>query len=448
MVHFFSLICAFALSLADPPQRVHIFVDRTTEVSGTVVSQDDSKLVIERDGKRTEYLKDAILDIIPLLELPEPLPGVIYRRDGSAFRATIVADDFDAVRYRIGSVPGSLARIDVYRVGISRPFDERYKALRETIHADDFVRRLALCDWLVSERQYEEARARLVELVEDSKLPEAVALLRRVEAQLHTVKPKDPAATGVIEDVPPDAPERAGRPLPTRVLSADEVNLIRVYEIDFDRPPRVEVAPSDTRLLLEEFSANPLVPGDQVSRAALMKGDPLNVVRLAFGLKARDFYPKIKVVTEPIALADFKQKVHDSWLIPNCATSRCHGGPDAGALFLFNTSTADPRVRYTNLLNLLRSNPPGGAIISFERPMESLLIQHALPPEEATHPHPPVKGWRPVLGSKVHPQKLAETEKWIKSLYQPRPTYPIDYTPPDLSTPQPGSAADKDEPTR
>lgn len=430
-----------------PPQRVHIYVDRTTEASGTVVSQDDESIVIERDGKTTTYRKDAILDIIGLYEIPTPVAGVIYRRDGSGFRAEIIADDFDEVRYRIGKVPGAIARKDVYRIGLSRPFEERYKALRESVHPDDFVRRLALCDWLVSEKEYDEARTLLLALVADSKLPEAVALLKRVDAQLALLKSSAKRPSGSEDEIPPDLPDHHGRPLPTRVLTNDEVNLLRVYEIDFDRPPRVEVAAGDTKQLIEEFSANPLVPGDAQSRAALMQGSPLDVVRLAFGLKARDFYPKIKVVSEPWTLAEFRRKVHDGWLIPNCATSRCHGGPDAG-LFLFNTNTADARVRYTNLLTLLRFPAGDVPLISFENPGQSLLIQHALPIDEASHPHPAVKGWRPVLGTKVHPQKLAETEGWIRSLYQPRPTYPIDYTPPDLRTPQPGTPADADEPSR
>ena len=433
---------------ATVPQRVYIFVDRTTEIGGTVVSQDDERIIIEHAGTRSEFRKDAILDIIPLLEIAQPTPGVIYRRDGSAFRAEIVADDLDAVRYRIGKVPGSVARRDVFRIGLSRPFEERYKALRESINKDDLVRRLALCDWLVKERQYEEAKNQLIALVDDTKSPEAVALLRRVEAQLSTIKPKPEVVLSESDEIPPELPQRHGSPLPTRVLTADEANLLRVYEIDFDRPPRLEVAPTDAKALMEEFSANPLVPADQPSRAALMHGDPLNVVRLAFGLKARDFYPKIKVISEPIALSDFRRKVHDGWLIPNCATSRCHGGPDAGAFFLFNTNTADQRVRYANLLNILRGSSHDAPLIDFEKPSESILIQYALPAEESSHPHPAVKGWRAVLGSKVHPQKLQETEQWIRSLYQPRPVYPIDYTPPDLRTPLPGSPQDSDEPTR
>ncbi len=428
------------------PQRVHLFVDRTTELSGTVVEQDDHRIVIERNGERREFRKDAILDIVPLLEISAPTAGIIYRRDGSAFRAELIADGFDAVEYRIGKVPGSIARAEVYRVALSRPFEEQYRALKASTHKDDTVRRLGLCDWLVAQRKYEEARSELQLLVADSKLPEAVSLLRQVEAQLAMSKPRERSTES--DDLPPAIPDRNGRPLPTRVLTPEEVNLIKVYEIDFDRPPRVAVDPTKIKELLEAYSSSPLVPSDAPSRAALMQGDPLKVVQLAFALKAREFYTNIKVVTEPSALVAFRTLVHDGWLIPNCATSRCHGGPDAGRLFLFNTNTADPRVRYANLLNVLKGTVDGEPLISVERPEASLLIQCALPPEEATHPHPTVKGWRSVLGSKANADRLRASLGWIRSLYQPRPVYPFDYTPPDLSLPQPGSAADADEPTR
>lgn len=430
-------------------QRVHLIIDRKTELGGTVVAQDDLTITIAHDGKQSVFRKDDVLDVIPLLDLAAPAMGVIYRRDGSGFRAEILSDDFDAVRYRIGKVPGSIARADVYRIGISRPFEERYKALLATIQPDDTVRRLALCDWLISERQYELAREQLVKLVDDTKMSSAVALLKQVEAQLNAMK-----ASGTAQPAnDPRTPQGENgngldRPLPTRILSADEMNIFRVYEIDFDIPPRVVIDQADTKALLEQYSENPLVPRDAAARTAIVQGDPLKVVRLAFELKARDFYPKIRVASEPFTMSEFRRKVHDGWLIPNCATSRCHGGPDAGKFFLFNNNTADARVRSTNLLTLLRGNSGGRPLVNFEDPIQSVIVQYALPADEAATPHPAVKGWRPIIGSKVHPQKLAETLGWIRSMYQPRPTYPIDYQPPDLSIPMPGTPDDADEPTR
>ncbi len=436
---------------APSARRVHLVIDRKNECGGSVVLEDEDRIIIEREGKRSEFKKDELLDVIPLMEVLAPTPGVIYRRDGTGFPADIVADDYDEVRYQVGVVKGSITRSEVYRVALSRPFEERYQAIKATLEKSDTVRRLALCDWLISEGKYIEAHAELTQLVEDAKMPEAVALLRQVTAQLATTKGRDRANPPPPEAHDPDfVPDEQPPPikLPTRTMTPDEINIIRVYEIDLDQPPKVAIDHADARALLSDFSASPLVPTDAIAQTALVQGDPLQIVRLAFQLKARDFYNKIRVTSEPASLSAFRRKVHDGWLITNCATSRCHGGPDAGKFFLFNLNTTDARVRYTNLLNLLRGTSHGRPLVNFEEPANSLIVQYALPESEATTPHPPVKGWKPVFGKKLYPQKLEETLQWIRSMYQPRPIYPVEYVPPDLTAPIPGSPEDAAEPTR
>ncbi|MSQ89852.1 MAG: hypothetical protein EXS01_00445 [Phycisphaerales bacterium] len=429
-------------------RRVHLLINRKDEAGGVVVYEDEKQISIEREGKRRDFQKDDLLDIIQLLDVTIPTQAVVFRRDGSSIQVSLLADDFDAVRYAVGRSQRTIPRAEVYRVGLVRTFEERLRALKESIHPDDMARRLALCDWLMSERKYTEARAELLPLVADSKLPEAVALLARADAQLALMAAKKPQggdASGKTPETesPPDA-----RPLPTRLLTAAEVNLIRVYEIDFDNPPRVIIEPSDARALFEEFSASPRVPPDAAGRNAMLEGDPMQIVRLAFELKARNFYPKIRVTSEPATLVKYRGAVHDGWLLANCATSRCHGGADAGKFFLSNGERSDERVRYTNLLNLLLGSSQDLPLVNFSDPNRSILVQYALPTDEAEIPHPAVKGWKPVFGRKLAPEKLRATLQWIASMYQPRPIYPIDYQPPDLRAPQPGTPGDSQEPTR
>ncbi len=432
------------------PRRVHVIIDRKSETGGTVVYEDETRIVIERDGKRSEFNKDDIIDAIALVEIAEPTMVVVYRRDGGSQQVKLIADDFDEVRYVIGTATRSIPRAEVYRVALMRTFEERYQALKQSIEPDDDARRLALCDWLVTERKYAEARLELVELVAKTKLSEAVALLKHVDAQLALLKARVSSKSSTTSGTSTTDPKGASVSAPaTRVLTDAEVNLIRVYELDFDNPPRVIVDHADARALLEEYGSSPRVPTDAPSRSALAQGDPLTIVRLAFELKARDFYPKIRVVTEPATLVSFRRNVHDGWLIANCATSRCHGGPDAGKFFLFGDGRNDVRMRYTNLLNLLRGSSQDRPIVDFTDPMQSILIQHALPLDESSNPHPTVEGWRPVFGRKLNPDKLANTLAWIRSMYQPRPIYPIEYEPPDLrGEPVPTRPATPDAPSR
>lgn len=410
--------------------------------------EDEERIVIVRDGATMDLRKDEILDVIPLVDVPAPAAALIQQRDGSLFKAMLVEDGFDTISYTVGGVKGSLPRSAVYRVVLDIPFEEKYRRMKEAAGSADTAKRLALCDWLYRERKYELARDELKPLVDETALPEAVALLRVVEAQLAMRRNPDPGkARGQRGQEVPDEPEPA-LSIPARPLTPDEVNIIRVYEIDFDRPPRLSVDREVALKLLDEHSANPLVPSAPAARDQLASGDPLAIVRLIFNLKARDYYPRIKVLSEPNSLQLFRRSVHDGWLIPNCATSRCHGGPDGGRLFLLTKDASTAGVRYANLLHLLRGKPKGLPFVNFESPMESGIIQAGLPRDEAIQPHPDVRGWKPVFGRDIVPQRLAETQAWIRSMYQPRPEYPVNYTPPVIDVPVPGSAQDANEPSR
>jgi hypothetical protein len=435
-----------------PPRRVHVIVDRKSGVGGSVVTEEETRLVIERDGKRTEFNKDLVIDVIDLVDVPSPTPALVYLRDGGVRRVQLVADDFDEVRHVIGSAARSIPRDEVYRVVLVRSFDEQYKTLRESIEPDDYARRLALCDWLLSQRQYAIAERELVPLVEESKLPEAVALLKRIRSQLKLDAARTAAASRADSGPKSDKHEKdAAIPLELqglRLLTDAEVNLIRVYEIDFDRPPRLAIAPADARQLFADYASNPRIPQDAVEQTSLAEGDPLRLVRLAFELKARDFYPRIRVLTEPESMLRFRRDVHDSWLIPNCATSGCHGGPDGGSLFLHSGGRGNTQVATTNMLHILRGRTGDRPLLDFGDAARSPLLQFALPRDETATPHPPVKGWKPVFGQRMSEAKLGASIAWIRSLYQPRPTYPVDYEPPDFRLPLPGSEADQDEPSR
>jgi len=433
-----------------PPRRVHVIVDRKSGAGGTVVTEEETRLVIERDGKRTEFNKDHVIDVIDLVEVPSPAPALVYLRDGGVRRIQLVADDFDEVRHVIGSTSRSIPRDEVYRVVLVRSFEDQYKTLRDSIEPDDYARRLALCDWLLSQRQYAIAEKELVPLVEASKLPEAVALLKRVRSQLKLDAARTAAASRV-NSAPKSDKQDAATPLDLqglRLLTDAEVNLIRVYEIDFDRPPRLVIAPADARQLFADYASNPRVPQDAAEQTSLAEGDPLRLVRLAFDLKARDFYPRIRVLTEPESMLRFRRDVHDSWLIPNCATSGCHGGPDGGSLFLHSGERGNTQVATTNMLHILLGRTGDRPLLDFSDAARSPLLQFALPRDETATPHPPVKGWKPVFGRRMNEAKLAASIAWIRSLYQPRPTYPVDYEPPDFRLPPAGSEADQDEPSR
>lgn len=207
--------------------------------------------------------------------------------------------------------------------------------------------------------------------------------------------------------------------------------MIRVLEVDMRQPPRMQSLPTLPRRIMQAYGESGRLPAGAANLSQLESMGPAQLLALLFDLKARDLYGEIEVLSEPYALNLFRQRVHDAWLLGNCATSRCHGGLEGGRFFLHRRNHRDERVRFTNLLILLRSGWSEQPLVDFDRPADSLILQHALPRSEARFPHPDVPGWRPVF-TNANQRLLADALRWIEQMHRPRPAYPVDYEPPEL----------------
>jgi hypothetical protein len=436
---------------AEPPAgeiakpRVIVRVDRTTEVKGYIELEEEDVLVIRTlDGELRSFPKGRIRQIIRLVEPQPGQTGFVVMESGQIHEGVILEDDFDHVLLEIEGIKARFRREVVDYVVLNPTFEEQYEAYKAALKPEMAQRRLALCQWLFDERRYELAEKELAELLADHELPEARRLLRLVKAQL-ALREKPPPREEPPDDEPGAGGEEAG-PEP-RFITDEDVNIIRVFEIDFANPPRVVVPKETIDRLIERYSTNKLIPASQEERQRLYRADPLAIVRLMFELRARDLYGEIEVLTEPHALNLFRRRVHDTFLMNNCATSRCHGGPDGGRLRLYSRDARDARVRYTNLLILERLKlDPQWPLINYQRPLDSLLIQYGLPPEEARMPHPPVRGWKPAF-RKPDDRMVRYTVQWMRSMFRPRPEYPVDYDPP-TSDAVDGTEDEEDAPRR
>ncbi len=461
-----GLLLGFSMTVgsgAPPPEpdtddelpRVVLMVNRHVEVRGFVEYEDNDVIVVRSVHNEVEsFPKARLLQVVRLVKPRPGQQGVVVLRNGQVRRGVILEDTFEHVLIEIEGIRAKLVREAVDHVELEPTFDERYAALKASLKPQMERQHLALCRWLLEEHRYDLAQVELRELLAATEVPEARRLLRIVDAQLAL---QQRAAERVGSGGgPPDRkdrvePDRTAGPvyeqdlLPDTILTPDDVNLIRVLEIDFNDPPKVVVSPDTIRALIEGYATSPLIPAGQAGRTALFQADSIQIVRLMFELRARELYPQIQVISEPRALNMFRQRVHDTWLMNNCATTRCHGGIHAGPLFLHRRHSKDDRVRYTNLLILERLEVnPDWPLINYDNPEMSLIIQHGLPRSEARLPHPRVKGWKPIFGPGRHRLKGAAL-RWIGSLMQPRPEYPVDYEPPRLETPGATTAADPDD---
>lgn len=419
---------------ATEPQRVVLRVNRTETVDGTVQLEDDNVVVVRTPQNELVSLpKTRILQIVRLVDPPPGgQPGLVIMLDGQVRDGIVMADDYDAVLVKIEGITARIRRQVVDHVVLRPTFLERYELITASIGPDDVDRHLVLCQWLFDEKAYLLAAKELRELLSRHEHPEARRLLTVVEAQQMLEEAAgthdDTAASTTAES--PAVPAT----LPGRVLTDEEVNLIRVYEIDFRAPPRLAIRPETTIAFLETYAQDPRVPASRADRDRFARADPLEVARFMFELRARDFYGGIDVLSEPYALNLFREDVHNRWLMNSCSTTRCHGNPDTGGMFLRYRNHRDPRVRYANLLTLERLEValPSGApvrLVNYDNPAESLILQYGLPRSDARNPHPDVPGWEPVFRG-LTDRMARDTLRWIDAMYRPRPEYPVDFDPP------------------
>jgi hypothetical protein len=188
------------------------------------------------------------------------------------------------------------------------------------------------------------------------------------------------------------------------------------------------------------------MPRTREGQAALYRASPARILDLMFRVRARNLYSEVKVLDQPRSMRQFRDELHRSWIINSCATTRCHGGNEAGRLRLHNRRPGSDQTLYTNFLILERFRLADDTpLINYEDAGRSPLLHMGLPRDSSRFAHPVVPGadgrgdlWKPAFRSPTDRRFLEATE-WIMSMYRPRPDYPIEYTPP-TSEPGTGSA--------
>jgi hypothetical protein len=404
-----------------PPTRCIVHFDGQHRVCGELVGRDeDAVRITDETGTQHSIPLPRVVAIEPLLELPVPTEGIVELVDGRQFRGLLKRDDCDAVEIMLHGAPIELDRHTVMRVWILAPLKERYAELKRSMPLERPRAHLALCRWLVHEKAWDLAIPELEAHTKTHRSAEAITLLRAARAQKKLSQSQAEA-----QRAKPDANPTSDPDVPEPVDDA-AVNLIRVYELDLSNPPPIRIDEKTRQDFLDAYRTSMLLPQTEDGRQALLDGEPVELLKLMFAHRAREFYGKVQVLKDPEPLRRFRQSVHDLWLVPKCGSTSCHGGADAGRLRLLKRHPINDRIRTSNLLILDALTLDGHPMIDWVDPLQSTLIQYALPLEHATRPHPPVAGWRPAL---VSPQSRTTqgTVQWIESMVRsPRPTYPVE----------------------
>jgi len=377
-------------------------------------------------------------------------PVIVVLTTGDTIYGELVSRDAYALVIRVAGVDTTVRAEHVERVTRRRTSSERYRSMRAIIDDDDTPRLLLLCEWLIDEGLLDEARGELdVVLDREPTNPDAARMSRLLDQRI-VLRDRAEGARPARGDAPPPTPqvsppgrfEAGAFPL----LSDEQVNLLKVYELDLSDPPRVLIDRNTVERFMSEYAGAAGMPRTEAERRGFYRKNPHEILELMFRLRARELYGDVKVLELPNSLALFRDHLAGAWLTRSCASTSCHGGTDAPPPHLFNKRPFSETTALTNFIILDRFRLPGGEpLIDYDRPGESPLLQLGLPRPVSSYPHPEVSGWRPAFRSR-DVLRFRQGVDWINAMIRPRPDVPIAYEPPDLSPEAPPEGQEPGEP--
>lgn len=365
--------------------------------------------------------------------------AVVTLNTGRQLKGEVVDESLDSVTIKISGISTKIKRSDIKSVKFLKTAAEEYKERRAKVGNDDVEGRYKIARWLFDQEAYPLALKELDELVKMAPDEKKIGLLRRVvilkigenNANNNTPDPNPNPNPNPNPDNGKENPVDVG-PLPKVMLDEGSINKIKVFEIDFKANPKVSVPRNVIEDLIKEFAGKEGIPANPNEKRDFLRMKPDDILKLMFTLRARDFYERVQVRDDPPALAGFRQKVHRNVVINYCAAAKCHGGENAGRMFLFNKNANSTTVVYTNFYILNQYKNKDGYMIDRDIPNKSLLLTYALPENATALPHPKVPGWQPLfkIGEK---DRIYQTSlEWIPTLYKPAPTYDVEYKTPSL----------------
>ncbi|MEM9372884.1 MAG: hypothetical protein AAGA55_04500, partial [Planctomycetota bacterium] len=370
--------------------------------------------------------------------------AIVTLHSGRRISGFLIESSDERIVLRINGIDTTFLRSRVAGLKVLPAAAERFRTLRGAVEDDDIKARMALVEWLRTRRAYSLALEELESiLVIEPTNSDAITIRDWIKAHLElnsrsTVRRKEPA------------PRRTPEPPPIPVLNAEQINRIRIFEIDLNAPTRLHVPEETMRMLMVRSPES--FPVDVEEREDILDADPIEQLRILFELRARDLYGTVTIREDPPTMSTFKSRVHGSggWLANACASNRCHGGSEAGRLRLLNRRPNSDETAYTNFYILDNFRLADGTpLIDHDEPPRSPLLHLALPRRASLYPHPEVdprvqnQQWRHVFRS-TNDRRFRETAAWIGSLYRPRPDYGIEYPP--ASNPEGGEQTSEQSP--
>ena len=356
---------------------------------------------------------------------------------GRSITGILMQSDEESIVLRINGIDTTYRRERIASVKLLPPVSERFRKLRESIPDNDIESRLILVDWLRDRRAYQLAIDELDSiLVLHPSHPQATILKTWLEQHLKLTMSSNKRTQRATTRRPAAEPKHS-----VPLLTPEQINLIRVYELDLADPPRFRIEDSTIRTLMSQQPD--AFPVNEQQREAILKSSDLDKLKLLFRNRARNLYHEVQVDEDPESFKVFKKRIagRTGWLLNSCATVRCHGGEAAGEFRLVNHAPNSPESLYTNFVTIDRYKLKDGTpLINYIDPERSPFVQMGMVRSRSLYPHPDVdpvefgRDWKPVFRTSTSTNFKRATD-WIRSLYTPRPDYGFQY-PPVSSNPE------------
>lgn len=359
---------------------------------------------------------------------------IVTFQDGRRMNGVFVSRDESTLVVKVRGVELKLPASTVSNLVALDPPPVRYERMRKMVDPQDVQKLTMLAEWCRRHGMYDEALTEVERaLAADQYSGEAQRLKQLIEEQRALA-----ARPGGRRTEPRDADSDRERPRFERrpqledfpLLTPEQINLIKVYEIDLRDAPRLIIRRETISRLLQQYGTNPLVPTTREGRDEMYRKDPAAILDLMFRLRARELYSEVEVVGNPRSMQAFRDNIQGGWLVNAVATTRCHGGRNGGRLLLTNRRPTSEESMYTNFYIISQFKLGDGTpLINWDDPELSPLLQMGLPARDSMFPHPQVEGWRPIFRTRdARSFRLAVS--WIRMMYRPRPAYDIPYAPP------------------
>jgi hypothetical protein len=325
-------------------------------------------------------------------------PGVVLTSDGRSLEGEIV-EEADQVVVIIRGIETTLPREKVLSIDYTS-FEERFEQRIASLGPQDVDGRLDLAREALGRGDFDLA-------MKAAQAARDIDVLNREARDLENAITAQMRLQSSAEALPLTRPER--RPTPPRVgpvlLGMDQIYAMRLAELTADDSrSRIQFRDNVRQRFLED---KPMISFRRFSTRP--------VVLQALDIResgSSELKQDVLIINDPESLAGFFRHVHVP-IVQGCATSRCHGGPDAGRLRLVSPAQST-EAAYTNLYLLMKyvtevelddNRPFGGGsnrLIDRGHGATSLLAQYMLPRERASKPHPPVEGFRALARDRDH----------------------------------------------